>query len=349
MTQIRRLALYLGLWALVSALLAQLIAARMGLTWLQAALVALPVASVYAFVCLSAWYVARGLPIKTTGTARILLTGLVASVLSSAVWLAIAGFWRSFLVTREWLPPSARGGGYESLIFVFGVLLYLLSLAVGYLLVMFEESREADRRAIHVQVFAREAELRSLRSQLDPHFLFNCLHSISALTAADPPGARRMCLLLAEFLRETLALGAESRITVARELKLVDRFLAVERIRFGDRLDVDLSAHADAELCLIPPLLLQPLVENAVTHGISHLLARGTIRIAASRTPARLSIVVENPCDPDRPRGTGTGVGMSNVRARLRALYGAEAVMSSSEHGGVWRMELSFPATTEPA
>ena len=97
-----------------------------------------------------------------------------------------------------------------------------------------------------VQVLAREAELRSLRAQLDPHFLFNCLHSISALTTADPPAARRMCLLLAEFLRETLALGAERRITIARELKLVDRFLSVERIRFGDRLDVDLSADADA-------------------------------------------------------------------------------------------------------
>jgi LytS/YehU family sensor histidine kinase len=273
----------------------------------------------------------------------------VTSMLSSAVWLAIAGFWLSLLVTRAWLPESARGGGYQSLIFGFGVLLYLLSLAVGYLLVMFEENRTADRRALQVQVLAREAELRSLRSQLDPHFLFNCLHSISALTTADPPGARRMCLLLAEFLRETLALGAESRITIARELKLVDRFLAVERIRFGDRLDVVLAADAEAEPCLVPPLLLQPLVENAVTHGIAHLLGRGTIRIAASRTPARLSIVVENPCDPDRPRGTGAGVGVSNVRARLRALYGAEAIVNSSEQGGVWRMELSFPATTEPA
>jgi two-component system, LytTR family, sensor histidine kinase AlgZ len=344
----RRIALYLGLWGLVSALLSQLIAGRMGLTWLQAAIVALPVASVYAFVCLSAWFVARSLPIKTTGTIRILLTGLVASVLSSAVWLAVAGLWRSFLMTRGWLPDSARGAGYESLIFGFGVLLYLLSLALGYLLVMFEESRATDRRALHVQVLAREAELRSLRSQLDPHFLFNCLHSISALTTADPPGARRMCLLLAEFLRETLALGAERRITVARELKLVDRFLAVERIRFGDRLDVDLTADADAEHCLLPPLLLQPLVENAVTHGIAHLLGRGTIRISASRTPSRLSIVVENPCDPDRPRGTGSGVGVSNVRARLRTLYGAEAIVNSSEQGGVWRMELSFPATTEP-
>ena len=95
-----RLALYLASWVLVSALLAQLIAGRMGLTWLQAALIALPVAIVYAFVCLSAWYVARGLPIKTTGTSRILFTGLVTSMLSSAVWLAVAGYWLSLLVAR---------------------------------------------------------------------------------------------------------------------------------------------------------------------------------------------------------------------------------------------------------
>lgn len=344
-----RLALYLALWVLVSALLAPLIAGRLGLTWLQATLVSLPVALVYAFVCLSAWYLARSLPLKTTGFWRILLTGLVASTLSSAVWLAAAGAWLSLLVARGWLPASARSDGYQSLIFGFGVLLYLLSLAVGYLLVMFEDSRAADRRTLEVQVLARDAELRSLRSQLDPHFLFNCLHSISALTTADPPAARRMCLLLGEFLRETLALGSQSRITVARELKLVDRFLAVERIRFGDRLDVDLSADADAERCLVPPLLLQPLVENAITHGIAHLLDRGTIRIVASRTPARLSIVVENPCDPDRPRGTGAGVGLTNVRGRLRALYGAEAIVSSSEQGGVWRIELSVPATAEAA
>ena len=343
-----RLALYLVLWVLVSGLLAQPISGRVGLTWLQAVLVALPMALVYAFVCLSAWFVARSLPIKTSGLARILLTGLVSSMVSSAVWLAIAGLWIAFLLSQGWLPPSSSSG-YQSLIFVFGVLLYLLSLAVGYMLVMFEESRAADRQALHVEVLAREAELRSLRSQLDPHFLFNCLHSISALTTADPPAARRMCLLLGEFLRETLALGSESRITMGRELKLVDRLLAVERIRFGDRLDVDLAADEAAAACLVPPLLLQPLVENAVTHGIAHLLGPGTIRVAASRTPGRLSIIVENPCDPDRPRGTGTGVGVSNVRARLRALYGSDAFVNSSEAQGVWRMELSFPAATEPA
>jgi LytS/YehU family sensor histidine kinase len=96
----------------------------------------------------------------------------------------------------------------------------------------------------------------------------------------------------------------------------------------------------------VPPLLLQPIVENAVTHGIAHMLDGGTIRIAATRTPARLSIVVENPCDPDRPRSKGAGVGLANVRARLRALHGADAVVSTGEQGGRWRVELSFPAAT---
>jgi Histidine kinase len=338
-----RLVLYLALWVLVGALLALALTGRLGLTWVQAALISVPVASAYAFVCLSAWYVARSLPISTSGTPRIVGTGIVAAVLSSAGWLALARLWMAILVRRGWVPDSARDGGHESLIFGFGVLLYLLSLAISYVLITFEETREAERRALEVQVLAREAELRSLRAQIDPHFLFNCLHSISALTTADAAGARRMCLLLGDFLRETLALGGEDRISVVRELKLAERFLAVERIRFGDRLDVDIEADPGTEHELIPPLLLQPIVENAVTHGIAHMLERGTIRITATRAAARLSLLVENPCDPDRPRRTGSGVGLSNVRARLTAMHGVDAAVRTSEQNGTWTVELSFP------
>jgi Histidine kinase len=338
-----RLALYLGLWVLVGALLALALTGRLGLTWIQATLIAVPVASAYAFVCLSSWYVARSLPIPTTGVPSIIGTGVVASVLSSAGWLALARLWVAFLVRRGWIPEATRAGGHESLIFGFGVLLYLLSLAISYLLIIFEERREAERRALEVQVLAREAELRSLRAQIDPHFLFNCLHSISALTTADAAAARRMCLLLGDFLRETLALGQEDRITVARELKLAERFLAVERIRFGDRLDVDIDPDPGTEHELIPPLLLQPIVENAVTHGIAHVLERGTIRITATRAAARLALRVENPCDPDRPRRTGSGVGLSNVRARLKAMHGVDAAVRTSEQNGTWTVEISFP------
>jgi two-component system sensor histidine kinase AlgZ len=342
------LALYLGLWLLLGGLLTLLLIASSSLTWLQAIAVALPLASAYAFVCLSSWHVARSLPIATTGLTRLLATGVMTATLSSAIWLALSRAWISVLVRRAGFPPAVHSGSHEGLVLGFGVLVYLLSLAISYLLLTFERSRDADRRALEVQVWAREAELRSLRAQIDPHFLFNCLHSISALTTADPPAARKMCLLLGDFLRETVALGGEARITLARELKLAQRFLDVERIRFGDRLDVELAVDPTAEACLVPPLLLQPIVENAVTHGVAHLLERGTIRIAASRTPQRVSVLVENPCDPDRPRRTGTGVGLSNVRARLKTLFGADAAVNAIEQEGMWRVELTFPAANEP-
>ncbi|HXW08419.1 MAG TPA: histidine kinase [Vicinamibacterales bacterium] len=328
-------------------LLAALLVGRAASTWMGAAAVSLPLAGTYAFVCLSAWHVARSLPLRTATRPRIVATALTASFVSSAGWLALARMWVQALRTRGWLAGGLPDrGGLDAVVFSLGVLLYLLSLAVSYLLITFEESRDADQRVLRGQVLAREAELRSLRAQIDPHFLFNSLHSISALTTADPAGARRMCLLLAEFLRASLALEGQGRIPLARELTLAEHFLAVERVRFGDRLRCEIQLESGGE-CLVPPLLLQPIVENAITHGITHVLEGGAVRIRASRTGRRLSIAVENPCDPDRPRGTGTGVGLANVRARLHALHGREASLHATEHGGVWRVAISLPVATE--
>jgi hypothetical protein len=337
----RGLALYLGVWVLVGTLLAALLRGSGAVSWPQSLAIALPLSITYAFFCLSAWYVSRSMPLPATGLFRIAVTGLTAAVLSSGVWLALARGWTALVARRAGLDAGAFGS-VSTPIFGFGLLLYLLSLAVSYLLGSFEQARETERRGLQVQVLAREAELRSLRAQIDPHFLFNSLHSISALTTADPPAARRMCLLLADFLRDSLALGSADRITVGRELALAGRFLEIERVRFGSRLQVEL-AFSGAGDCLVPPLLLQPIVENAVTHGVAHVLAGGTIRITAARGSAALSIVVENPCDPERPRRTGTGLGLANVRARLRALYGDNAPLSAAEVDGVWRVELSLP------
>jgi two-component system sensor histidine kinase AlgZ len=342
------LALYLGAWALVGTLLAALMGGSGGVTWAQALAIALPLSITYAFFCLSAWYVARSMPLSATGAIRIVTTGLTAAVLSSGAWLALARGWIGLVGRRGGLDAEGVFARESTLIFGFGLLLYLLSLAVSYLLGSFEQARETERRGLQVQVLAREAELRSLRAQIDPHFLFNSLHSISALTTLDPPGARRMCLRLADFLRDSLALGSSDRITVGRELALAGRFLEIEQVRFGSRLQVQIASDG-ADGCLVAPLLLQPIVENAVTHGIAHVIDGGTIRIAASRSPSTLSIVVESPCDPDRPRRTGTGFGLANVRARLRALHGDEARLSAAERDGVWRVEMSLPSETAEA
>ena len=342
------LALYLLLWLLVGGLLAALLAGQRGLDWFFASAIALPLSVAFSFVCLSAWYVARGMPLAGTRTIRIVATALTAAACSSAIWVAIARGWVAILSRRFDVPdPAAAFGGIHSLLFGFGVLLYLLSVAVSYLLAVLEASQATQRRGLQVQVLAREAELRSLRTQIDPHFLFNSLHSISALTTADPPAARRMCLLLADFFRDSLALGGSQRITLERELALIDRFLAIERIRFGERLRADISA-GNAGSCLVPPLLLQPIAENAVRHGIAHVLEGGVIRVRAERRDGVLRVVAENPCDPDRPRSRGAGVGLANVRERLRALHGAEATLNTGEQEAVWRVEVILPAVEGP-
>jgi signal transduction histidine kinase len=339
----RRLGLYLGVWALVGGLLAVLLAGQADLRWMDALLVALPLGLAYAFICLSAWYVARSMPAATTGAVRVAVTAIAAGILSSAAWLALARAWIALLVRADASFPDPDAG---ALIFGFGLLLYLLSVAVSYAVAELEQSRLVERREFAVQVLARDAELRLLRAQIDPHFLFNSLHSISALTAADPAGARRMCVLLADFLRESIALGAEARIPLARELDLVGRFLEIERVRFGDRLRVSVAAGA-CGACLVPPLLLQPIVENAVKHGIAHLLDGGTIEVSATCTPATLTVVVRSPCDPDRPRGPGTGVGLANVRSRLRALHGDDGRVDAFEADGQWRVDLTLPANRD--
>jgi LytS/YehU family sensor histidine kinase len=115
-------------------------------------------------------------------------------------------------------------------------------------------------------------------------------------------------------------------------------------VRFGERLSVAVDA-GNAGDCLVPPLLLQPLVENAVTHGVAHLIDGGQVQVTASRDAAWLRIVVDNPCDPDRPKGAGTGVGLANVAARLRALHGADATVLAGERDQRWQVQVTLPVT----
>ena len=336
-------------WVPIAALLASLLALGGRISWTAAIALAVPLAVFHAFMSLSAWYVARGMPVTAPNLARVIGTQAVAASLSSALWMTVG-----FALARAlegllpaWSGLDTRLRDQWPLLFAFGALLYLLAGAVHYAVLAADASRRAQRRALELQVHSREAELRALRAQIDPHFLFNSLHSISALIGTDPAGARRMALLLGDFLRDSLRLGRQPRISLAQELRLLEQFLEIERIRFGDRLHVEWHVDEDSRACGIPPLLLQPLVENAVTHGIAHLLEGGAITIRAERRGGRLHVTVENPCDPDRPRKRGAGIGLENVRRRLDTTFGHDAAAQAKEENGRFIVELVMLVTTE--
>ncbi|MEP6832279.1 MAG: histidine kinase [Gemmatimonas sp.] len=182
------------------------------------------------------------------------------------------------------------------------------------------------------------AQLHALRSQLNPHFLFNALNSVVTLMGRDTQGAQRMVVRLSELLRATLAAGDESEVELRYEIELVERYLDIERIRFGERLVVTIDVPSVLQRAIVPALLLQPLVENAVTHGLSQISTRGVLSVRASATGETLHLEVRDngPGPLVRPRRPGSGIGISNLRARLERLYGDEqsVTIAAADGGG---------------
>jgi len=341
----QRLAFYLTAWIPIAVILTVIL--KRGLaSWPEAIVVAAPMTLLYAFMCLSAWYVCLAAPMRSPSPWRVPLTLLIASALASAAWFTLGEVW--VLGIEPWLQIPGLSERYITQfmpIFANGVMLYLLAATAHYLLITVGESRMAEKRALELQVLAREAELKALRAQIDPHFLFNSLNSISALTVADPQGARSMCVLLADFLRTSLVLGAKQQIPIVDELRLVDSFLSIEKIRYGQRLSVIRDVDPQCNSCLVPPLLIQPLVENAIRHGIAPLVEGGTVRLDIHRNGTGMEIILQNPVDDSAEAHTqrGAGVGLDNVRSRLAKLFANQSSVTVSRENGEFQVRLRFP------
>ncbi len=230
LTPINRYGYYLLAWTPLAGILAYLLAVPGNLGWLDATVLVLPLCLVYQFVCLSAWYMCKAAPLRGASLIRIRLTHLVAAVVISLLWIEFARLLAYVLSqTAPFRGLSERFAPQVPVLFGVGFLFYLLSVAAHYVILAIEESRQAEARALETSIFARDAELRALKAQVNPHFLFNSLNSISALTSVDPAKAREMCILLAEFLRMTLGLGEKTSACLSRKNSL--SFIAILRSR----------------------------------------------------------------------------------------------------------------------
>lgn len=340
---IRRLLLYLAAWGPISAILIYLFATLGGLNWTRAAAFAIPLCLVYAFICLSAWYSCRGIPLENSGA---WLAHLAGAVVATLLWIAIARALAGVLSAAEIFPAVGQQlGGVYRILFGTGVLLYLLAVALHYVLLSSDAAHAAARREIQARALARDSELKALKTQVNPHFIFNCLNSISALTSSDPVTAREMCIRLAEFLRKTLGIGEKSQIALSEELEMVHAYLSVEQIRFGKRLRLEEDTDPAALAYMVPPLLLQPLVENAVRHGIATLAEGGWIKLQVRNgSPDNLSIRIENNFDPESPRRKGASIGLKNVRERLDTTYGNRARFDVRTDDSNFQVSLELPA-----
>ncbi len=307
------------------------------LTWLEVLAIIVPVTAVLAIVSLSAWFICRSLDLKSTPDWRLAATFLLSAMCASTIAMGIAHLW-IWILSHVFADLEARfRPGIPVLAGMFS-LVYLLAIVIHYLILAMESSQRAE-------VLSREAELKALKAQVNPHFLFNSLNSISALTSIDPAKAREMCIALSDFLRNSLRLGERASIPLSEEMALTKSYLDVERVRFGRRLRIRQSLGDGCGDCDVPPLVVQPLMENAIKHGIATLPEGGEIAVVSDRWNNQLRVTIENPFDPDAPPAQKTGFGLPGVRNRIRARYGDAGRLDIDVQPSVYRVVLLLPWT----
>ncbi len=327
--------LYTAVWVLFGAMFAVMLRASGHMSWTESAMIATPVIVILALGCLAPWFSSRALPLSSTPLWKVISTHILTGMCISAIALAPARLVAA--ASRASFPNlSSRVHSAMPVLAPMALVIYLLSVALHYALHAVESSRQAE-------LLSREAELKALKAQVNPHFLFNSLNSISALTSLDPAKARDMCVRLSEFLRNSLRLGERTSIPFAEELALTRTYLDVEQVRFGARLRTRQDFEPACTDCEVPPLLVQPLVENSIKHGIATLVEGGEITMTGRRMRDFVRITIENPFDPEAPETRRNGFGLASVRNRLYARYGGAAKLEIQVDESRYRVVLTIP------
>jgi len=313
-----------------------------GVSWKQAVNFALGDWYVFALLSVPVIRLAQYFRFEVGMWKRSLCVHAVGSILFSFAYMVLRA------CVGQWQSQASFNEVFRHLLvktWHFNLLIYWVIVAVSNAFDYYRKYRERELRASELEKGLAQAKLQALQMQLNPHFLFNTLHSISSLMHKDIEAADRMITRLSDLLRAALDSARTQEVTLQQELELLELYLAIEKTRFGSRLTVKTNIAPETLGAQVPSLILQPLVENAIRHGIEPRARPGCIELRSQRVDGALLLAVSD--DGAGLDGRGEikeGVGLSNTRARLRELYGADHhfQLSRRASGGV-RVELRIP------
>ncbi|HEX2835231.1 MAG TPA: histidine kinase [Thermoanaerobaculia bacterium] len=271
-------------------------------------------------------------PFGRSNVLRTLAVHAASSIVAVAINLGL------FALVAPLVGAASASGSWSATFLRLVGSTFLLDLPAYWLLVILAETIRLWR----LEAQLAEARLLALKAQLQPHFLFNALNTVSVLMREDVDAAEDVLVRLSALLRRTLDSSAKHEVPLREELAVLEAYLEIERVRFVDRLAYRIDVAPDAEETAVPPLILQPLVENAVRHGIARRVSPGRIEIAVARRGDRVRMSVRDD-GPGIEAGARDGVGLSNTRARLEQLYGSRhsfEVTNAPEGGALVAMEI---------
>jgi len=227
-----------------------------------------------------------------------------------------------------------------------GILLYSLIVLFYYLVIYYRNYRDKQEKETELKALIKESELKTLKSQINPHFLFNALNSISSLTMIMPDKAQEMVIKLSEFMRYSLAKKDEQLVSLEKEMNNMNRYLEIEKIRFGQRLHVEKDIQETCNTSLVPALILQPIFENAIKYGVYESTEQADIHIYCTLRSNMLHIKVSNTYDADFISHKGEGFGLLNISKRLQLVYGRPDLMKIEKTENMYTVHLYIPQTT---
>jgi two-component system LytT family sensor kinase len=267
--------------------------------------------------------------------------------------LLVAGFVIAFVKLTLTQVLRSKSGVAEYIAITNFTTQYLIFwglVAVTHAVEQYQDGRARERRASQLEASLADARLQLLKMQLQPHFLFNTLNTIAELVHENPVEADRMIAGLSALLRESLEGGLSDLVPLEKELSMLERYVSIQRVRFGDRLDVRVAAEGDALRALVPSLVLQPLVENAIKYGLAARVDAGRIDVRAERRGSSLVLEIQDDGRGFQADIAREGVGLRNTRARLTELFGSDqSVDIESADGTGTRVRLTLPYHLAPA
>jgi hypothetical protein len=297
---------------------------------------------IYSGIGLSFWYPFRYLITSGSRSGAVIANLVLSGAISVALWILITKH-----VVLLILPENNDYLAYWVATFPYrigtGVYIFWLIVLAYYLFLNLYSLSEKNMKEARLESLVKETELKMLRSQINPHFLFNSLNSISSLTITDPDKARDMVIRLSEFMRYALSKKDEQPVSLRSELENLRLYFEIEKVRFGDRLSTEEDIQ---EKCLdvkIPVMLLQPIYENAIKHGVYESTERVSIKTTISCNSEFVEVIVSNNYDPSPSSVKGTGTGLINVSRRLELVYGKRASIKTVKENGIYTVSLFIP------
>lgn len=338
-----RLAIFYGIfWIFASAVMMLILVFANGLAYWASFVEVFSSMLIFAVVGTSIWYVTRFSTLENNSILKIILAHLIAASIIVFIWMYLG------VVIIKLLHPEAIEWMQKGLInrIFGGYMMYTIYVIFFYAVNYYFSFKEKVRNEAKLISLVKEAELHALKSQINPHFLFNSLNSISSLTMTDPGRAQEMVINLSQLMRYSLKHDQNEKVLFKQELENNKLYLQIEKVRFGSKLNPVFEIDERCLQAEIPNMILQPLYENAIKYGVYEATEAVNVKTICKCTDEYLQITISNSYDPDVISKRGEGIGLRNIRDRLQIIYGNPHLLKLEDNKKEFTVTLTIPQKT---